>query len=444
MDYNPFDAMLRAAEDDVSSLEQRRAGLAQQVDWATRFDRDGAIAEITHLRSDVEDHAAELRRLEERVTELDAELGLLASRTRALEDATRIGLNVLRWFSVEHDDAKARLKAHRQEMELVCGLLQDADRDRRDASRKLERLTDAVSVKERDLARFTNFNSVEVAEALAETDRELALRRREREAVRARKESVDRAVAAPLSQLRGYQSELEEHESAVSRLRSEVSTLEHRISEAERIDEELSDAANSYERAMLHQECQRRFGEGSPRAAVRAIRLQMRSVSGDIGDHQRQIDRIRRDSAKTEQRIRNLAQVAARDVRELVIDGSNCCYEGNEFIGLAALIRMVEDLGRQYPVTVVFDAGIRGLLGVGDEDLRAALPAVTVHVVASRVKADETILDTADDPTVWVISNDRFGDFRDKTCVRERRLIRHEILHGRVLVHDLGVDVLWR
>ncbi len=135
--------------------------------------------------------------------------------------------------------------------------------------------------------------------------------------------------------------------------------------------------------------------------------------------------------------------MAARDIEALIIDGNNCCYEGDDFIGLAALIPMTENLAERYAVTVDFDADIRGLLGLSDSDLRAALPAQTVHVVAPHVKADETILDAADGPTTWVVSNDRFGEYRDKTSVKERR-VRHEILLGRILVRDLGERTVWR
>jgi hypothetical protein len=62
----------------------------------------------------------------------------------------------------------------------------------------------------------------------------------------------------------------------------------------------------------------------------------------------------------------------------------------------------------------------------GDDELRKALPAAKVHVVASRAKADETILDAAYEPTVWVISNDRYGDYCEKAPVKEQRVVRHE------------------
>jgi hypothetical protein len=59
--------------------------------------------------------------------------------------------------------------------------------------------------------------------------------------------------------------------------------------------------------------------------------------------------------------------------------------------------------------------------------------------VASNQKADEMVLDAAAESTAYVISNDTFAEFPEKPAVREERLIKHEILSGRVFIHDLGV-----
>lgn len=440
MDYNPFAAKLRTTDDEIKKLEHRRVDLVEQVAWATRFNPEEEVNEIARLRSDLEERTVELRRLEEVIKELDATSHLLASQTPGLELDAHVGLTVFRLFTTEHRLAKARLKAHMQEVVRLRRRVQVAADERDQVAREVAELTDHVFANEQALARFRSFRSAEAGEAIAKIDGEMPLLEKKRDQLKARAADVDRAVEALLAELGEYESEIEGHQSTASRLRSELSRLEGQIGEAERFDKKISGAANSYERAKLHQECERRFGDGSPRAAIRAIRSQTRSLSSSIGDHERQIGRIRRDMAKTEQRLTKLAAVAARDIDALIIDGNNCCYQGNHFIGLAALIPMTESLAERYAVTVVFDAAIRRLLGVSDDDVRAAFPAVEVHVVASRTKADETILDAADEPTAWVVSNDRFGDYRDKKAVKEDRLIRHEIVSGRIFVHDLGVN----
>lgn len=436
---NPFAAKLRATDDEIKELEHRRVDLVEQVAWASRFNPEENVREIARLRSEVEARTAKLGRLEADISALDATSRLLASQTPALERDARLGLRVDRWFTKECRGARARLKAHEQELADHRRRLQVADEEREQVARDVAELTDHIVENEQALARFESFRSVEADEAIAKIDGELSLLRRKRNDLEARAAKVDGAVAAPLAELRRYESEIEALESTISKLRSERSGWESQIVEAQRFDERISSTASRHERFKLHEESERRFGNRSPLAAIKAMRSQTRSLTSSIGDREQQIARIRRDMAKTERRVTEAAEVAAREIDALIIDGNNCCYRGNDFIGLAALIPMTERLGERYAVTVVFDAAIRRLLGVSDNDLRAALPAAEVHVVASRVKADETILDAADEPTAWVVSNDRFGDYRDKSSVNERRIIRHEIVRGRVLIHDLEV-----
>lgn len=91
---------------------------------------------------------------------------------------------------------------------------------------------------------------------------------------------------------------------------------------------------------------------------------------------------------------------------------------------------------------MVFDASIRRALGSSDSDIRDIIGGdIQVHVVATSVKADETVLDLAgSDKTTFIVSNDRFAEFGEKPALRDQRIIRHEIVSGQVLIHDLGVS----
>ncbi|TVO80483.1 hypothetical protein [Shewanella algae] len=131
-----------------------------------------------------------------------------------------------------------------------------------------------------------------------------------------------------------------------------------------------------------------------------------------------------------------------RDIQKLVLDGNNLCYQGDTFIGLVALKTLVPILAGDFEIIVVFDASIRRALGSGDSDVRDVLGNdIEVHVVATSVKADETVLDLAGtDKTTFVVSNDRFAEFGEKPAIRDQRVIRHEIVSGQVLIHDLGVS----
>ena len=176
---------------------------------------------------------------------------------------------------------------------------------------------------------------------------------------------------------------------------------------------------------MIHEECERTFGEGSPRRI--------------IGERQKEVRRLERDFDKARRRVEDIARKASRKIDTIVIDGNNLCYEGNTFIGLSAIEALLPSLVRVCSVVVVFDSAIRRMLNTTDSGIQKRLGRrARVHIVASRRLADETVLDLASGSEgVYVLSNDRFGDFNEKHVVRDGRIIRHEIVNGNIFVHDL-------
>ena len=101
-----------------------------------------------------------------------------------------------------------------------------------------------------------------------------------------------------------------------------------------------------------------------------------------------------------------------------------------------------------YEVVVVFDSNskIRKLLNTDDYGLHKRLASFAkVHVVAYGQKADETVVKLASaNEFIYVLSNDRFGEFNDKSAVKKGRLITHEVVNGNVFVHDLQLQAAYR
>ena len=231
--------------------------------------------------------------------------------------------------------------------------------------------------------------------------------------LRARHEQVERAIEKPRA----------DYISLIDRLER----LHKSVVEASDFNDRLDRASNSYEKAMIHRECEQRFDIGSP--------------SRVIGNFQRDIRPIERDLEKLRSRIEDIARKAMRTIEKLVFDGNNLCYQARDFCGLGPLKVAVQRLAGRYQILIVFDASIRGKLRMNEGEIANLFgDAATVHVVATKQKADETVLDLAANEHAYVVSNDRFGDFPEKPPVRERRLLRHEIVDGRVLIHDLGVN----
>ena len=111
-----------------------------------------------------------------------------------------------------------------------------------------------------------------------------------------------------------------------------IESFERKISLAQDYENELSNASNSYERAMAHQDCENELGFSKPRQAVSSF--------------QRKVSSLKRNKTKLEKKINELTRRKLRDIKHLVWDGSNLCYCGDEFIGLSALIPLTENTSK--------------------------------------------------------------------------------------------------
>ena len=120
------------------------------------------------------------------------------------------------------------------------------------------------------------------------------------------------------------------------------------------------------------------------------------------------------------------------------------CTSTDDELFRPSLTALTYEIAENYEVIVVFDASIRTLLGINDQQIAFGFPLkVRVHVVANKQTADQTILEMASNPDAYVISNDRFRDFTDKSAVNAQRLFRHEILAGKLLIHDLNIAITY-
>lgn len=219
---------------------------------------------------------------------------------------------------------------------------------------------------------------------------------------------------------------LNEPYSELHRLVQRKRTVEQDVAKAEQIKLRLGGAANSYERKLIHDECAAAFGNDKPARVLDRLGKELGSINHTI--------------VKLDRRLRELAARATRTVETIVIDGNNLCYQQREFVGLSALRPAAHTLAKNHAVVVVFDASIRSKLKMSNQDIAAELgDQVITHIVASKQKADETVLDAAAASTAFVVSNDRFGDFPEKAAVRDQRIIRHEILNGKIFIHELQV-----
>ena len=401
MEYNPFTDRFTATQRQVQATEDDARECSSQLVWHSNFNPSAEAEALAAGKR-------ETGRVTSKIEGLKKDLTKESTLEKNLSQTAKFGLDPRRWFSAD----RIQHAKHRDEARKRIAQLERAIADQEAEAGKV---LQACQQRQQQLDKHRALDSLELRAKLNALESHLKQLRVELAVIQVDKQKVDILLSAPLLEQRD--------------LTNRIAGIERDINLAESFDRRLSDASNGYEKAMVHEECSKAFGgEGGP-GRVKQKKL-------------RDMQNLLRNLEKVEARLKQIAQIAGRPISKLVIDGNNLCYEGREFVGLEPLYALTYALADKYRVIVVFDAGICGLLRMNDQQIAYGFPReVIVHVVASKQAADQTVLETASDPDAYVISNDRFRDFTDKAAVSGQRLIRHEIVAGKVLIHDLNLTL---
>jgi chromosome segregation ATPase len=249
-----------------------------------------------------------------------------------------------------------------------------------------------------------------------------------RSAIAAEAKGIKADHADAYAELVRIEAKVEPHTRELNRLNAELASVEADITRATRYEQDLSSAANGYQRAMIHQECEERFGTGSPKYVISDRRGRKRSLENNI--------------PKLQRRIRDELQKMERNINHILIDGNNACYEAQSFIGLRAISALLREIGDRYKITVVFDSSIRSLLRTDTQSVERGLGAsVNTYVAPTETAADEYLMKLAgQDMATFVLSNDRFAEYHDYHVVKSGRVFRFLIADRKIIVNDLDVS----
>lgn len=400
MTLNPFDKQLESAKARESELCSSLNIIKNEIDWYEGTDLKILTDSLNELQNHLEKQSLSCTQLRGEVQQIEENINKLSEFINSL-------WNPKNWFDSQQ-------RALRGRVSVLEKSLKEAKTNSSKAQDQLQNIKQEVSTKVAEIERYKGFNFDTKNKNRMLLANQLSQQKREVERISVRKHQVDDALVPIVAQIHDAE-----------RKKSEAASIKR---QAQSLDKELSNAVNSYERAMAHKKCEKKFGTGSPGKV--------------ISQKESEIRRIDRDLEKLQKRARTVADKSARNIKKLILDGNNLSYQGDIFIGLAALKSLVPILANEYEVVLVFDASIRRALGSNDSEIRGILGSdIQVHVVATSVKADETVLDIAGtDKTTFIVSNDRFAEFGEKPALRDKRVIRHEIVSGQVLIHDLGVS----
>lgn len=397
-DFNPHNAEYNNLQGQMLTLSTRIKEISDELNWYNQTN-------IGELEDKQKQSILKINSVPQQIDQLGQVLNDLTDRINAVSKQIKTLFNPKNWFNKEQ-------RAHRKDRSVIKSLRNGIQKEIKDAQSRLKTLDGELNETRAIIKRYHEFDVERTKKALDIMGGEYSTLEGRFTPIKRSKDLVDSKLAPIMEKINETQQE--------------ICAAETNIKRAEELESDLTSAPNNYNKMLIHKACESEFGEGSP---------------GKVKwKAQKEVSRLYRDLEKLTRRAEEMGIQAARIIKTLIIDGNNMCYEsGNRFVGLSPLKVAISRLRLQYKVMVVFDSSITHLLERDLEYLCRQLE-VDVHIVATHKLADETILDRASvDPLIYVISNDRFGEYFDKQVVIDNRIIRHEIINGQVLIHDLDI-----
>jgi len=407
MEYNPFAKEYNRQQRILNDKKNKLKTLTDKLKWYDTTD-------ISSLHYSFEGKVCSKNTFQSQANIIEKETDVLQTNILETKQHIKTLFNPFNWFDGDQKNHRNRLQELEEKLNTKKEIMEQIQKSIAETDLSISKI-------ENDIATYKNFDRNKVGNEINSLGSKIALLDEEFSQISNLKNKVDLELRPILQQVNNYEQE--------------IAFSEEIIRKAQSVEKKLDCANSSYDRAMIHQECENHFNEGSPQKIIR--------------QQERLIRTAQRDLEKARKRAHQIGNKALRDIRKIVIDGNNLCYEDDNFVGLAPVISAVIELRKKYKVVVVFDSAIRAQVNENDQIIRERFNdndkvkvKVKVHIVATDKLADETILDIASrDDHCYIISNDRFGEYREKEVVKNNRIIRHEVVDGRVIIHDLNVNV---
>ena len=233
MDYNPLTRTCTEIQKQIDGLQQSEKQVADELQWYSSVDPHT-------LTEDLRRNEAKAEKLQLDVQALEQEIDENKARLRGIKIKTL--LNPFNWFAKDQVDLRRRRAQLRETGEQKAAQKQSKVKDLEDTRARMAKVTS-------DLQRQSSFDLSLRQSDLLKIKESIVSKKKELELAAERKRRVDE-VLVPLIQ------EMQNLESRKCRARSDLET-------AWDFDDRLSSAENSYERRLIHDDCEHEFGERS-------------------------------------------------------------------------------------------------------------------------------------------------------------------------------------
>lgn len=397
-----FTRDMKIIENDIKNANTSKMMLEKELSWYSSFNYQGEKLYRENLEKSV-------KNIRNDYNKTKSEKYIVEIKQKSSESRLRSKINPLYWF----DDGQISLRKEIKNLQ----------------NRKL-----VLDKEERDLEEILFKKEEEIIAIKKGEDKYLSFDFNQKNEIKNKLQSYIKEKDESLKPLevnyRRVKDKIKPLVKKIKNMNYELSICLNKINIAKAYDNDLTMANNSYERAMIHNQCKSDLGNSCPQKVLNQMNTQKKWLKSNIG--------------KLDERICKKIKMLSKVINYIVIDGNNLCYNSiGEFIGLDPLVAVANELSKNYDVLVCFDHNIKHLLHCDEKEIKNRFnKKVITHITNGKHQADYTILEFAENKqNSCIISNDRFSDFPDKRVKKENMILTHEIVGGQVIICDLDFSV---
>ncbi|ODU93055.1 MAG: hypothetical protein ABT18_09835 [Rhodanobacter sp. SCN 66-43] len=218
---------------------------------------------------------------------------------------------------------------------------------------------------------------------------------------------------------------------AIHATEAEKEELERKLALANEYSCRLLEATTKLQRARIHAECGQEeiLGDEKPGRVIAHCKRKLEDVERILKSQRRELQ------------VR--ASEAARQIRHVMVDASNLCFQRGKIIGIEPLADLLEKLKRKgIPATPCFDSNTLVRIHLTKRALVSKLkPHLSegVDLIVSDREADEYVL-LSEQPGTYFISRDRYINHNDlKQKIPAAKFLECRLVNGIFVVPGLRI-----
>lgn len=288
-DYNPLSRKLAQEAQRLQEMQEQLDRCERSVSWYKGFDLPRQASLLAGLDREIAERRATVATLQnacdtetDRIESLQIEVnqweGWLGQLLRRRNEAGRRAKKELDVLEASHPVTQMNLAEARSQLRLLLG----------------QRSQVADQVQE-----FASFDLPAAERSLQDSEAAVKHQSDKVASLLRRKEELDDRIAPHVARLQPALRRRQEVQAAMNELNRQIDELYRYRKEAFELSDRLNTAQTSYDRALLHQECKRRFGHGSPmlvagecKDRIRALQPQRDYAKSTLQAHEAEVKGI--------------------------------------------------------------------------------------------------------------------------------------------------------